>query len=336
MIIIYILGIESSCDETAAAVIRDGTEILSSVVASQTDIHAVYGGVVPEIASRAHTEAISGITDSALKQAGLTMRDIGAVAVTNTPGLIGALLVGVGFAKALAYSWNIPLVGVHHIKGHIAAAYLTPNPPSPPFTALAVSGGHTSILRVDSYTSFTTIGSTRDDAAGECFDKAGRVMGLPYPAGKLIDELAGTGDASRYPLPEVNVAGHELDFSFSGLKTATVNLVHGFRQRGEDIPVADICAVLTKRICEGIVKRADTALSRTGHKTLVAAGGVMANSHIRRALQELADRRGAMLCVPPVSLCGDNAAMIAAQGWHELNAGNVASMSLNAYATTQL
>lgn len=331
----YVLGIESSCDETSAAIVRmDGLarDICANIVASQIDTHRLYGGVVPEIASRAHVEAVSRITYEALDTAGLTLPDIGAVAVTTHPGLIGALLVGVNFAKSLAFSHAIPLVSVNHIHAHVAAAYLSEPSLRPPFLALVVSGGHTSIYRVEDEVTLREIGATRDDAAGEAFDKIGRVIGLPYPGGAALDKLAYEGDAKAFTLPSPALAGDELAFSFSGLKTAALNLINSANQRGEEINRADLAASYTATIVRAIEKKVDQALTQTGEKTLVMAGGVAANSHLRRALGELCARRGVKLIAPPLSLCGDNGAMVAAAGYFQFEAGRLADTSLNASA----
>jgi N6-L-threonylcarbamoyladenine synthase len=334
----YILGLESSCDETSAAVVEmdgDVRRIKSNIIASQIETHRLYGGVVPEIASRAHIEAISRITYEALEEAGITVKDVGLVAVTSHPGLIGALLVGVNFAKSLAYANNIPLVGVNHIKGHIAANYLAYEELKPPFTALVVSGGHTSFYMVKDYTEFCEIGATRDDACGEAFDKVGRVIGMPYPGGAALDKLAYEGDPKAYSLPSPAVQGDNLDFSFSGLKTAALNLINQADQRGETISRADLAASYTHSIVQGIVKKTDMALSTKaqGVQTLVLAGGVAANSHIRSALARLCEQRGIRFIVPDRHLCGDNAAMIAAAGYFEYQKGRRADTSLNASAS---
>ncbi|MBE6620982.1 MAG: tRNA (adenosine(37)-N6)-threonylcarbamoyltransferase complex transferase subunit TsaD [Ruminococcaceae bacterium] len=331
----YVLGIESSCDETSAAIVRmdEGRrDICANIVASQIDTHRLYGGVVPEIASRAHVEAISRITYEALDTAGLSLSDIGAVAVTTHPGLIGALLVGVNFAKSLAFAHNIPLISVNHIHAHVAAAYLADPDLRPPFLALVVSGGHTSLYCVTGETEFEEIGCTRDDAAGEAFDKIGRVIGLPYPGGAALDKLAYEGDATAFKLPSPALAGSELAFSFSGLKTAALNLINSANQRGEDINRADLAASYTATIVHAIQKKVDLALEQTGLGTLVMAGGVAANSHLRRALGDLCQRRGVKLVAPPLSLCGDNGAMVAAAGYFEYMAGHVSDTSLNACA----
>ena len=331
----YILGMESSCDETSAAVVEitDGTRrIASNIVASQIETHRLYGGVVPEIASRAHVEAISRITYEALETAGLTLSDIGAVAVTTHPGLIGALLVGVNFAKSLAFSHSIPLVSVNHIHAHVAAAYLADPDLRPPFLALVVSGGHTSLYRVSSETEFEEIGCTRDDAAGEAFDKIGRVIGMPYPGGAALDKLAYEGDPTAFKLPSPALAGSELAFSFSGLKTAALNLINSANQKGVEIDRADLAASYTATIVGAIEKKVGQALEQTGLDTLVMAGGVAANSHLRRALGDLCQKRGVKLIAPPLSLCGDNGAMVAAAGYFEYRAGHLADTSLNACA----
>lgn len=331
----YILGIESSCDETSAAVVEmsEGVrKIRSNIIASQIDTHRLYGGVVPEIASRAHIEAISRITYEALDEAGISLSDVGLVAVTSHPGLIGALLVGVNFAKSLAYANNIPLVGVNHIKGHIAANYLAYEELEPPFTALVVSGGHTSIYNAESYTSLVEIGGTRDDAAGEAFDKIGRVIGLPYPAGAAMDKLAMEGDKNAVALPSPALAGDTLDFSFSGIKTAALNYLNSAKQAGNEINRADLAASYTERIVSAVVKKAEAALEANSSKRLVVAGGVAANSHLRAALEAMCKRRKAEFFVPPLNLCGDNAAMIAAAGYYKFLDGKTADTSLNASA----
>ena len=331
----YILGMESSCDETSCAILRtkDGKlEILSNIVASQIETHRLYGGVVPEIASRAHIEAVSGVTREALEKAGITLADVGAIAVTAFPGLIGALLVGVNFAKSLAYANNIPLVAVNHIKAHVAAAYLTAEAPKPPFLAVVVSGGHTSIFDVRDEIDFEEIGATRDDAAGEAFDKIGRVIGLPYPGGAALDKLAYEGDPHAVKLPSPALGKDTLDFSFSGLKTAALNYINHCNQQGEEIPRADLAASYTEAIVSGVAAKAEQALAQTGRKTLVLAGGVAANSHLRTRLEALCRARGVTFCVPSLSLCGDNGAMVAAAGYFEYRAGHFASTDLNATA----
>ncbi len=331
----YILGIESSCDETSAAVVSmaDGERrILSNIVASQIETHRLYGGVVPEIAGRAHIEAISNITYEALEKAGITINDVGCIAVTSHPGLIGALLVGVNFAKSLAFAYSIPLVSVNHIKAHVAAAYLEYPTLEPPFTALVVSGGHTSVYQVKDYTDFCEIGGTRDDAAGEAFDKIGRVIGMPYPAGAAMDKLAYEGDANAYKLPSPAMQGDNLDFSFSGLKTAALNIINSERQKGQEPNAADLTASYTKVIVDALVKKMAYAIDNEKTGRLVLAGGVAANSHIRGALEALCKKKRAEFYRPSLSLCSDNAAMVAAAGYFEYLAGKRADTSLNASA----
>ena len=330
----YILAFESSCDETACAVLEmgEGKRILkSNIIASQVDIHALYGGVVPEIASRAHIEAISKITYEALSKADITLSDVDAICVTNGPGLIGALLVAVNFAKSLAFANNIPLVPVDHIKGHVAANYITHKDLEPPFLALVVSGGHTSFFDVKSYTELYEIASTRDDAAGECFDKIGRVMGLPYPGGAAMDRLSSQGDKNAISFPSPAISKDTLDFSFSGLKTAVVNYINTKNQKGEELPRADIAASCTHSIVEAINSKVKAALKETGYKKIVLAGGVSANSHIRQGIEGVCKKMGAEFYAPELCLCGDNAAMIGAQGYYEYINGAVADESLNAY-----
>lgn len=331
----YILGIESSCDETSAAVVEmDGgvRRIRSNIVASQIDVHRLYGGVVPEIAGRAHIEAISGVTARALEEAGIPLADVGLVAVTSHPGLIGALLVGVNFAKSLAFANHIPLCGVDHVHAHIAAAYLAHPNLVPPFLGVVLSGGHTSFYLVRDYTDFEEVGSTRDDAAGEAFDKIGRVIGLPYPGGAALDALAHTGNADAYRLPSPALAGDTLDFSFSGLKTAALNLLHTAEQKGEIVGRADLAASFTKAVTGAIAKKLDAALACFSPAAVVIAGGVSANSHIRAAAAGVAAARGVPLYLPPLSLCGDNAAMVAAEGYYAFLAGKRDGADLNASA----
>ena len=334
-----ILGIESSCDETAASVcefLPNGERrILSNAVASQIEIHRLYGGVVPEIAGRAHSEAICPIVTEALEKSGKTVDDIDVIGVTSTPGLIGALLVGVSFAKSLAYASGKPLVAVNHIKGHVAANYFCFPDLKPPFLAAVVSGGHTSIVKVNGYTDFERIGRTRDDAAGEAFDKVGRVMGLYYPCGAEMDKLASVGNASAYKFPSAAIGDDTLDFSFSGLKTAVLNTLNGLSQKGQDYKKEDIAASFTASFTSSVAKKLEEALHRTGLDTLVLAGGVSANSHLRSALEAMCKKNGVRFCCPPLSLCGDNGAMIAAQAYYEYLDGNVSSIDLNAEATSK-
>lgn len=328
----YILGIETSCDETAVSVVKDGREVLSNVVASQIKEHRIYGGVVPEIASRRHIEAISEVTEKAILDSGLTLTDIDGIAVTYAPGLIGALLVGVNFAKGLSLSKGKPLIPVHHLRGHIASNYITYKELEPPFLCLVVSGGHSHIIEVDDYTSLRVIGKTRDDAAGEAFDKAARSMGMQYPGGVELDKIAETGDDKAYKLPRPRVEGAPLDFSFSGLKTSVINLLHNASQKGEKINTADLSASYRKAVVDCLTENFMLAAEQTGSKKLVVAGGVSANSLLRRRLKELSVERGYELYMPELQYTGDNAAMIAAQGYYEYLKGNTAGMELNACA----
>ena len=331
-----ILAIESSCDETAVAIVRDGREVLTDCIASQVALHREYGGVVPEIASRKHIEAIYGLADQALEHAGLSRGDIDAVAVTYAPGLIGAVLVGVNFAKAAAMALNKPLIPVHHIRGHIAANYLAYPDLKPPFLCLVVSGGHTQIIEVEDYTKMRILGTTLDDAAGECFDKVGRVLGMPYPGGAALDKAAQQGDESKYSLPVAKPGANPYDMSFSGLKTATLNLIHHAEQVGEELDVPSLCAAFTAAVSETLVPRVVRALEETGYRKVAVAGGVAANSRIRKDILAAAEKLGATVYMPPLKLCGDNGAMIGAQAYYEYLAGNTADMSLNAYATKSI
>ncbi len=335
----YILGMESSCDETSASVVEIIDEkpyIRSNIVASQIDIHRLYGGVVPEIASRAHIEAVSRITHEALDTAGITLSDLGAIAVTSSPGLIGALLVGVNFAKSLAFANNIPLVPVDHIKGHVAAAYFADPDLKPPFLALVVSGGHTSIYHIRDYADFLELGTTRDDAAGEAFDKIARVMGMPYPGGAALDKLAYEGDPKAIKFPSPALIGDNLDFSFSGLKTSALNYINSNAQKGIEISYADVAASYTDCVVKGICKKVEDALDKSGAKTFAISGGVAANSHIRAALSRLCEKKGIKFAMPDRSLCGDNGAMIALAGYYEYKKGNFADTYLNASAYSPL
>lgn len=330
-----ILGIESSCDETAAAVVKDGREIVSSVVATQIEEHRLYGGVVPEIASRRHCESIAAVVNEALEKANLRAEDVDGIAVTYAPGLIGALLVGVNYAKGLAFALDKPLIPVHHIRGHIAANYLAHAKLEPPYMCLVASGGHTQIVKVKDYTSFELIGGTIDDAAGEAFDKAARAMGFPYPGGKFIDEASERGDAEKYKLPHPKTPS-PYDMSFSGLKTAVVNLIHNSEQRNEKLDIDALAACFQKTVCDILTDKFTLAVRESGFRIAALAGGVAANSGLRKRLQGCADNNGFALFVPPVSLCGDNAAMMAAQGYYEFRAGRTAGEALNAYANMSL
>lgn len=327
-----ILSIESSCDETSVAIVEE-REVLSNIVSTQIAEHRIYGGVVPEIASRRHTEAISAVCEEALKTANLTYSDIDAVAVTFAPGLIGALLVGVNFAKGLAISLKVPLIPVHHLRSHIAANYLAHKDLKPPFLCLLVSGGNTVIAEVLDYTKFRIIGATQDDAAGECFDKTARCMGLEYPGGVNLDKIATVADNIKYPLPYPKVSSGEFDFSFSGLKTAVINLVHNANQKGEEVDIPVVCATVRERVCDLLIKNTLAAAEKLGYNTITIAGGVSANSELRRRMQEECDKRNYTLYYPPLKYCGDNAAMVGAQAIYEYRDGNVADSSLNATAT---
>ena len=331
-----ILAVESSCDETAVAIVRNGREVLTDCIASQVDLHRIYGGVVPEIASRKHIEAIYGLADQALEKAGLNRSDIDAVAVTYAPGLIGAVLVGVNFAKAAAMALNKPLIPVHHIRGHIAANYLAFPDLEPPFLCLVVSGGHTMIIDVQDYTKMEILGTTLDDAAGECFDKVGRVLGMPYPGGAALDKAAQQGDETKYHLPRSKPGENPYNMSFSGLKTAALNLIHHAEQVGEELDVPSLCAAFTAAVSDTLVPRVELALKQTGRLKVAVAGGVAANSRIRRDITAAAEKLGATVYMPPLSLCGDNGAMIGSQAYYEYLSGNVADMSLNAYATKSI
>lgn len=328
-----ILGIESSCDETAASVVEDGRKVLSNVIASQVEEHKIYGGVVPEIASRRHTEAICSVVEKALKDAGCTLSDIDALAVTYAPGLIGALLVGVNYAKGVSLSTGLPLVPVHHLRGHIAANYISSEEIKPPFLSLVVSGGHTHIINVKSYTDFDVIGRTRDDAAGEAMDKAARTVGLPYPGGVNLDKISKDGDENKYKFPVPKVSDSKYDFSFSGLKTFAVNLVHNASQKGGTVKPEDLGASFIKAVTDLLVSHTMEAAKDTGAKTLVLAGGVSANSRLRRVMKEECDKRGIKLFMPELKYCGDNAAMIASQGYYEYLNGKRADLTLNAVAS---
>lgn len=331
-----ILGIESSCDETAASVVEDGRTVLSNIVASQVEEHKIYGGVVPEIASRRHTEAISGVVRAALGDAGCTIRDIDAVAVTYAPGLIGALLVGVNFAKGLSYSSERPLVPVHHLRSHIASNYISHPDLKPPFLCLVVSGGHSHIIEVKDYTDFKIIGYTHDDAAGEAMDKAARAMGLPYPGGLNLDKAAANGDPKAFKLPHPRVDGAPYDFSFSGLKTAVLNIINSLKQKGEEVNVPDLGASYINAVVDCLCGNTQKAAENLGYKKIVLAGGVSANSVLRRRMTELCQKKNWSLYYPELKYCGDNGAMVAAQGYYEFVGGNTASLDLNAVASLSI
>ena len=331
-----ILAVESSCDETAVAIVRDGRQVLTDCIASQVDLHKIYGGVVPEIASRKHIEAIYGLADQALEAAGMSRRDIDAVAVTYAPGLIGAVLVGVNFAKAAAMAMEKPLIPVHHIRGHIAANYLAYPDLEPPFLCLVVSGGHTMIVEVKDYTDMNILGTTLDDAAGESFDKVARVLGMPYPGGAALDRAAKLGDETKYSLPRSKPGDNPYNMSFSGLKTAALNLIHHAQQVGEELDIPSLCAAFSAAVSDTLVPRVELAMKETGYRKIAVAGGVAANSRIRGDILAMAEKMGAQVYMPPLKLCGDNGAMIGAQAYYEYLAGNTADMSLNAYATKSI
>ncbi len=328
-----ILAIESSCDDTAAAVVEDGRNVLSSIVSSQVKEHIVYGGVVPEIASRLHTEVINSVVQKALDDAGVTLDDIDAVAVTYAPGLIGALLVGVNFAKSLAFATGKPLIPVHHLRSHIAANYLTYKEFNPPFMCLVVSGGHSHIVNVKNYTEFEIIGRTRDDAAGECLDKAARTLGLPYPGGLNLDIQSKGGDASAFSFTHPKVDGAPYDFSFSGLKTSIINLLHNSEQKGIELNKKDLGASFLSAVTDCLCENTFKACEDLGFNKLAVAGGVSANSVLREKMSKIAAEKGYKLYFPDLKYCGDNAAMVGAQAYYEYLAGNTADESLNAYAT---
>ena len=331
-----ILAIESSCDETAAAVVEDGRNVLSSVVASQVEEHRLYGGVVPEIASRRHAEAITPVVTQALEQAKLTLEEIDALAVTYAPGLIGALLVGVNFAKGLSLSTGLPLIPTHHLRSHIASNYISNLELKPPFLCLVVSGGHSHIVMVEDYTKMKIIGRTRDDAAGEAFDKAARTMGMPYPGGIELDKVAENGNPLAFKLPRPVVNDAPYDFSFSGLKTAVINLLHNSAQKGIELNKADVCASFRYAVVDCLVTNFLKAAEDLGVKRLVIAGGVSANRLLRKTLEEECKNRGYEFYMPDKSLCGDNAAMVCSQAYYEYLSGNTAGTDLNAYATMSI
>lgn len=331
-----ILAIESSCDETAAAVVEDGRKVISSVVASQVEEHKLYGGVVPEIASRRHAEAIVPVVKNSLEQAELTLKEIDAIAVTYAPGLIGALLVGVNFAKGLSLSTGLPLVPTHHLRSHIASNYISNQELKPPFLCLVVSGGHSHIVMVEDYTKMRIIGKTRDDAAGEAFDKAARTMGMPYPGGIALDKVAEDGDPFAFKLPRPTVSGSEYDFSFSGLKTAVINLIHNSAQKGIELNKADVCASFRYAVVDCLKTNFLKAAEDLKVDKLVIAGGVSANRLLRSTLQDECNKRGFAFYMPEKSLCGDNAAMVGSQGYYEYLSGNIASTDLNAFATMSI
>ncbi|HZK39306.1 MAG TPA: tRNA (adenosine(37)-N6)-threonylcarbamoyltransferase complex transferase subunit TsaD [Clostridia bacterium] len=328
-----LLAIETSCDETAASVVEDGTTVLSGVIASQVEEHILYGGVVPEIASRRHVEAICGVVSAAMHEAGCSFKDLDGIAVTHTPGLIGALLVGVNYAKGLSYGLQLPLVPVHHLRAHIAANYICHASLKPPFLSLVVSGGHSHIIEVKDYTDFKVIGRTRDDAAGEVMDKVARSLGIPYPGGLNMDKISQNGNRTAYKFPRPRVDGRAYDFSFSGLKTAALNLINSAGQRGEAINTEDFGASFIEAVVNCLVENTEQAAKDLGYRKIVLAGGVSANSFLRSRFTDICKTNGLELYMPDISLCGDNAAMVGAQGYYEFLKGNFADLSLNACAS---
>ena len=331
-----ILSVESTCDETAVAVTENGRRVLTDQIFSQADLHAIYGGVVPEIASRSHVEVISQLAERAIRDAGVERRDLDAVAVSYAPGLIGAVLVGVNFAKSAAMALRLPLIPVHHVRGHIAANYIAFPELEPPFLCLAISGGNTLLVDVQDYTRLRILGQTRDDAAGECFDKSARVLGLPYPGGAPIDALAREGRDDRYALPRPYVGDNPYDMSLSGLKTAVINIAHHCEQTGEELDRAGLAASLCRAVSDSLVPRTMAAARELGYGKVAVAGGVAANSRIRADFTAACQESGDALFVPPLRLCGDNAAMIGCQGYYEYLAGHTAGTDLNAYANMSL
>ncbi len=330
-----ILAFESSCDETAVAVVRDGREALANQILSQIDRHAVFGGVVPEIASRMHVEALDPLLDAALSEAGMTLEDIDAVAVTCGPGLVGALLTAVSYAKALAYARDLPLVAVNHIEGHVSANYLAHPDLEPPFCCLVASGGHSHIVLVEHYGEYRLLGQTLDDAAGEAFDKVARVLDIPYPGGPLLDKLAEKGDDGRYRFPHTHTPG-KYDFSFSGLKTAVINQAHNLRQQGEKIDAADFAASFRRAVVDTLVEKSVAAAVDAGAASLAAAGGVAANRLLRRELARRGEEAGLKVYLPPVALCTDNAAMIGSAAFYRLMRGEAAALDLNALPSLRM
>lgn len=331
-----ILAIESSCDETAAAVVKNGREVLSNIISSQIDLHTLYGGVVPEIASRKHTEQINQVIEEALKKACVSLKDIDAIAVTYGPGLVGALLVGVSAAKAISFASKIPLVGVHHIEGHISANYIENKELEPPFVCLVVSGGHSHLVKVLDYGKYEILGRTRDDAAGEAFDKVARAIGLGYPGGPKIDKVSYEGNPDAIKFPRAKVDGSVYDFSFSGLKSAVLNYLNSCEMKGEKVVQADVAASFQKAVVDVLVEHSMTALRESGMKTFAIAGGVASNSHLRTALEEACKKEGVAFYRPSPILCTDNAAMIGAAGYYEFIKGNVSGYDLNAVPNLRL
>ena len=333
---IYILGIESSCDETAASVVKNGREVLSNVISSQIDLHTLYGGVVPEIASRKHIEKINQVVQQALKEAQMTWDDITAIAVTYGPGLVGALLVGVSFGKSLAFALDKPLVGVHHIEGHISANYIQHKDLEPPFACLVVSGGHTHLVVVEDYGKYQILGATRDDAAGEAFDKVARAIGLGYPGGPKIDKISKEGNPDAIPFPRAKVDGNEYDFSFSGLKSSVLNYINSCEMKHETVPTADVAASFQKAVVDVLVDHAMMGVEKYGFKKLAIAGGVASNSALRAAFEKACKEHDVLFYCPSPILCTDNAAMIAAAGYYEYVQGKRSGWDLNAVPNLKL
>ncbi len=333
---VYILGIETSCDETAAAVVRNGREILSNVIYSQIETHTIYGGVVPEIASRKHIEAVVPVVREAISQASMKIEDISAVAVTYGPGLVGPLLVGVSYAKAYAYGCGKPLIGVHHIEGHIAANYLDNKELKPPFMCLIVSGGHTHLVNVKDYGAYEILGRTMDDAAGEAYDKVARAIGLGYPGGPKIDKAAKEGDPEAIAFPRAHVDGDEYDFSFSGLKSAVLNYLNSCEMKGEEINTADVAASFQAAVVDVLVGNSMKAADTYGVRKFAIAGGVASNSALRKAMEDACKERGILFYRPSPILCTDNGAMIASAGYYEYMKGNLAELTLNAVPNLKL
>lgn len=333
---IIVLAIESSCDETSVAIVKNGREVLSNVISSQIDTHRVFGGVVPEIASRKHIEVIDLVIDEALEQANKKFSDIDAIAVTYGPGLVGALLVGVSYAKSLAYTLKKPLIPVHHIEGHIYANYIEDKDLKPPFISLVISGGHTHIVYVEDYGKFKILGKTRDDACGEAFDKVARTIGLKYPGGPEIDKLAKTGDKYAIELPRVMIDTDDYDFSFSGLKSAVLNFVNKSKMTNVLFKNEDLAASFQQAVSDVLVFKTIKACKENNIKILTLAGGVSANSFLRKSMQDACDKEGIKLCVPSLKLCTDNAGMIGCAGYYEYLKGNFASLDLNAYPNLKL
>lgn len=332
---VKILAIESSCDETAAAVVKNGREVLSNIINSQIDIHKRYGGVVPEIASRCHIAVVDGVVDEVLESAGVSLDDIDAIAVTYGPGLVGALLVGVSCAKALAFAKKKPLIGVHHIRGHIMANFIAHKELEPPFVCLVASGGHSHIVHVKGYTEFEVLGRTCDDAAGEAYDKIARVLGLGYPGGPLIDKLAKQGNKDAIRFPRVKMQ-NELDFSFSGVKTAVINYIHKMEQNGEEYSKADVAASFQEAVVDVLCEHTIKAAEIVGVNKIALAGGVAANSALREAFENRCQKKNIEFFVPPMVLCTDNAAMIGCCGYYEFIDGNISDMALNAVANLEI